>query len=203
MPRKFSWRKLNYLMAAIIIIIDGYIAVSPVLPQLDLWRRRHASAAVAGLPYQTKLDKSSPTAAKRQPVPQDDRLVIPALAINQKILSGKNPYVVNLGVWARPNTSTPPKGSNTVLVAHRFTYKGPSIFYSLGDLKKGDKVLVYWSGKEYDYTVNVNKIVDGTDLSVEDPTKNSQLTLYTCTPLWTADPKYRIVVTALPDGAGI
>ena len=198
--RGFGWRKLNYIMAAVIIIIDGYIAVSPLLPQFDLWRRRHASAAVAGLPYQTKLDKNSPIEIKRKPIPQDDRLVIPALAIDQKILSGKNPYIVNLGVWARPNTSTPPKGSNTVLVAHRFTYRGASIFYNLGNLKKGDKVVVYWSGKEYDYTVNANKIVNGSDLSVEDPTKNTELTLYTCTPLWTAHPKYRIVVTALPDG---
>ena len=201
--RGFGWRKLNYVMAAMIIIIDGYIAVLPVLPQLDLWRRRHASAAVAGLPYKTYLDKNSPVDIKRKPTPQDDRLVIPSLAIDQKIYSGKNPYVVNLGVWARPNTSTPPKGSNTVLVAHRFTYKGPAIFYSLGNLKKGDKVVVYWSGKEYDYTVNGSRIVDGSDLSVEDPTKKAELTLYTCTPLWTADPKYRIVVTALPDGANI
>jgi LPXTG-site transpeptidase (sortase) family protein len=198
--RGFGWRQANYLMAAVIIIIDGYIDVSPVLPQLDLWRRRHASAAVAGLPYQTKLDKNSSTENKRNPTPTDDRLVIPVLAIDQKILSGKNPYIVNLGVWARPNTSTPPKGSNTVLVAHRFTYKGPSIFYSLGNLKKGDKVVVYWSGKEYDYTVNASRIVDGTDLSVEGPTKQAELTLYTCTPLWTAHPQYRIVVTALPDG---
>lgn len=192
---------MNYTMAAVIIIIDGYIALSPVLPQLDLWRRRHASAAVAGLPYTTKLDKNSPVAVKRKPIPQDDRLVIPSLAIDQKILRGTNPYIVNLGVWARPNTSTPPKGGNTVLVAHRFTYKGPSIFYSLGDMKKGDKVAVYWSGKEYDYTVDSNKIVDGTDLAVENPTKFPELTLYTCTPLWTAHPQYRIVVTALPDGA--
>src|SRR6185312_776809 len=188
--RWFGWRRLNYLMAAVIIIVDGYIAVSPILPRLDLWRRRHAVAAVAGLPYKTNLDKTPTVGVKRKPVPTDDRLVIPSLAIDQKILSGKNPYIVNLGVWARPNTSTPPEGSNTVLVAHRFTYKGPSIFYSLGDLKKGDKVVVYWSGKEYDYTVSGNRIVDGTDLAVEDPTNNSQLTLYTCAPLWTAHPKY-------------
>lgn len=188
-------------MAAAIIGINGYIAISPVLPQFGLWWRRHASADVAGLPYKTKLDKNSAAAAKRAAIPTDDRLVIPSLAINQQILLGTNPYIVNLGVWARPNTSTPPKGSNTVLIAHRFTYKGPSIFYSLGNLKKGDKVVVYWSGKEYDYAVNSNRIVDQTDVSVENPTKQAELTLYTCTPLWTAHPQYRIVVTALPVGA--
>jgi len=194
-------RQINYLMAALIIIINGYIAVSPLWPQFDLWKRRHQTAAVAGLPYKTKLDKTSPAATIRAAIPTDNRLVIPRLALNQHIYTGAGAYLVNLGVWARPNASTPPKGSNTVLIAHRFTYKGPSIFYSLGDMQLGDKVVVYWQGKEYDYTVNGSKIVSASDVAVENPSSNPELTLYTCTPLWTAEPADRIVVTASLDGA--
>jgi len=193
-------KHFNLFLICLILLIDGYILVSPALPQLELWQRKHQTAAVAGLPYKTKLDKKSPATDKRTAIPADNRLVIPKIALNQHIYTGDHAYLVNLGVWARPNASTPPQGSNTVMVAHRFTYLGPATFYSLGSLSVGDPVVVYWQGKEYDYRVDNKKTVAATDLSVEDPSSKPELTLYTCTPLWTADPKYRIVVTASLEG---
>ena len=118
-----------------IIFINGYTLLAPLWPQLDLWKRQHQTAAVAGLPYKTKLDKKSPQAPQRAPIPSDDRLVIPAIALNAHIYTGTGAYLINLGVWARPNTSTPPSGSNTVMVAHRYNYTGATNFYSLGDLE--------------------------------------------------------------------
>lgn len=198
--KNLGWQRLNYLLAALIIIIDGYLVGAPFWPKFELWRRQHQTAAVAGLPYKTKLDKSSPAATKRAQIPTDNRLVIPKIALDQHIYVGTSAYLVNLGVWDKAQTSTPPKGGNTVMIAHRFTYLGPATFYSLGKLTTGDHIVVYWQGKEYDYTVFANKTVDATDLAVEAPSKKSILTLYTCTPLWTAEPKYRIVVTASLDG---
>ncbi len=197
--KNLNYKYLNYGLIGLILVINCYLVVSPFLPQLDLWKRKHNTATVAGLPYKTKLDKKSTASAKRVDTPTDNRLVIPSLALNQHIYTGSGAYLVNLGVWARPSTSTPPNGSNTVMIAHRFTYNGPSTFYSLDKIIAGDKVVVYWQAKEYDYTVSDTKTVDATDLAVEDPTPNPILTLYTCTPLWTAEPKYRIVVTATLD----
>lgn len=191
---------INWFLAGLIIIINGYLLVSPLLPRFDLWERQHQAHALAGLPYKTHLIKSSVNTPKRAAIPADNRLVIPKLALDNHIYTGAGAYLVNLGVWARPNASTPPNGSNTVLIAHRFTYNGPSIFYSLDKMAIGDKVIIYWAGQEYDYTVNRTQIVDATDVAVENPTAKPQLTLYTCTPLWTAEPKNRIVVTASLDG---
>lgn len=158
----------------------------------------HQAQANAGLPYQSQLAKGS---MGRKDIPTDSRLVIPKIALDQHIYEGTSPYLVNKGVWARPNTSTPPKGSNTVLVGHRFTYDGPATFYNLDKVAVGDPIVVYWRGKEYDYKVSETKVVPPTAIDVEAPTKDPQLTIYTCTPLWSA--KNRLVVVAKPIKAGV
>ncbi len=167
------------------------------MPQIDLWRRKHQATAVSGLPYKTNLDNNSSADSKRSGPPQDNRLIIPKLALNQHIYSGSAWWLVNKGVWALPNTSTPPFGSNTVMAAHRFTYDGPSIFYSLDKMALGDKIVIYWQKKEYDYTVKQTKVVPPTGTYILKGTDQPQLTLFTCTPLWSA--KDRLVVVAKLD----
>lgn len=192
-------RIVNRLLVAVILLINVYILLLPLLPQIDLWHRQQRAKALSGLPYKTVLKQSNQTDSARADIPSDNRLIIPKLAIDQHIYTGNSPYLVNKGVWAKPNASTPPLGSNTVLVAHRFTYSGKSIFYSLDRVDVGDKVVVYWQGKEYDYTVRNSTIVPASQVSVESPTDQAQLTLYTCAPLW--NPVDRLVVVASKDGA--
>ncbi|OGL24801.1 hypothetical protein A2884_02430 [Candidatus Saccharibacteria bacterium RIFCSPHIGHO2_01_FULL_48_12] len=191
-------RYANWLLIFLIVVINGYIIVSPLLPQLDLWRRKQQTQAVAGLPYKTETDQAKND--DRKEVPADNRLVIPKIALDQHIYQGTSPWLLHKGVWARPNTSTPPKGGNTVLTGHRFTYDGPATFYSLDKLAKGDKVVVYWQGKEFNYTVTETKVVAPTAVEIEKATASDQLTLYTCTPLWSA--KNRLVVVAKLDEKG-
>lgn len=83
-----------------------------------------------------------------------------------------------------------------MLVGHRFTYDGNGVFYHLDKLKVGDQLAVFWEGKKYQYTVTETKVVPATATEVEDQTQDPQLTLYTCTPLWSA--KDRLVVIAKP-----
>lgn len=193
---KSRLRYANWLLIFLILIINGYIIVSPLLPQIDLWRRKQQTQAVAGLPYQTKTDQGKND--DRKEIPADNRLVIPKLALDQHIYQGSSPKLLNKGVWARPNTSVPPEGGNTVLTGHRFTYDGPATFYSLDKMAKGDKIVIYWQGKEFDYTVTETKVVGPEAIEIEKATKGEQLTLYTCTPLWSA--KNRLVVVAKLDG---
>lgn len=194
-PSKLKYA--NWLLIALILLINGYVLLSPLIPQLELWWRKQQTKEVAGLPYQTKLDENSDKNDKRSDVPSDNRLVIPKLALNEHIWQGSNKWLLNKGVWARPQTSTPPQGGNTVLTGHRFTYDGPATFYSLDKLAIGDKIVLYWQGKEYDYTVTGTKVVPPTAIEVEESTKEPRLTVYTCTPLWSA--KDRLVVVAKLD----
>lgn len=183
---------VNIVLVVLIVAINGYVLAAPQIPRIELWRHKRQTNAVAGLPYKTTLDAHS--TAPRKDTPSDNRLVIPKIALDEHIYTGDSAYLVNKGVWARPNTSTPPKGGNTVLVGHRFTYDGPATFYSLDKVAKGDNIVVYWEGKEYDYQVETISVVPPTAIEVEAPTKDAQLTLYTCTPLWSA--KNRLVIVS-------
>lgn len=195
---EFSYKHLNRLLLALIIVINSYILLLPLLPKIQLVLHKNKLKAVSGLPYKTNLDSGS-TNNKRAEIPKDERLVIPKIALDEKIYQGDSQYLVNKGIWARPKTSTPPKDSNTVLVGHRFTYDGPATLYNLDKVAVGDKIVVYWGGKEYDYEVSETKVVAASAVEIEQASPNPKLTIYTCTPLWSA--KDRLVVIATPIGA--
>lgn len=188
---KQSWfdrrvRKINWLLLAAIIALNGYVVVMPLLPQVTYQVAQAFSepAAVDTPEARSSIDRST------------DHVIIPKISLNQKIWFGDNPKLVDMGVWHIPRSSTPDKGSNTVLAGHRFTYKDPSsaVFYHLDKVEIGDPIVAVYGGKLYTYRVNEKKIVEPTDVYVEDPTDDERLTLYTCHPLWSN--KQRLVLVA-------
>ena len=140
-------------------------------------------------------DKKVLGASTAQNKSQKNHVVIKKIGVDTNILEGLNESVLNRGVWRLPYTSTPDKGGNTVLTAHRYLEKvGPRTFYHLDKIEVGDKITVMWEGVEYQYDVISTQVVPSTAVEVEKPTLEPILTLYTCTPLWTS--KDRIVVRA-------
>jgi LPXTG-site transpeptidase (sortase) family protein len=182
--------RVNTLLLVAIVGINTYVMILPVLPAVTFWYKAHHSNTVARLDQQLH-----PLTAKSPPVPPGDRIVIPSMQLDQPINEGADMRVLNKGLWLRPATSAPDKGSNTVIVGHRFTYTNPrGTFYFLDKVHVGDEIGVFWHGKKYLYRVNTTAVVPPTATDVESATDQSQLTLYTCTPLW--NPKDRLVVTA-------
>ncbi len=182
-------RKLNNLLTIVIICLGMYLIISPLLPQANYWLR-HITGRTGTIPYVNSLNISG----NQKPIPKENRLVIPQIDLNAEVFDGPYASTLSKGIWHRPKTSTPDQGSNTVLVAHRFTYRSPAIFYNLDKMKKDDTFVLYWGGKEYDYKVREIKTVQPTDTYIEEPTPEPILTLYTCTPLWTS--KERLVIIA-------
>ncbi len=177
-------RGINRSLLVIIILLNAYVLAAPFWPQASY---RIAEAV------STTQDVDTPEA--RQEIDRStDHIVIPRLRLDEKIWIGDNERLVNKGVWHIPHSSTPDKGSNTVLVGHRFSYKDPAVFYHLDKVEVGDPIVVAWDGKLYTYRVDGSKIVKPTDVYVEDPSDESMLTLYTCHPLWSI--RERLVVTA-------
>ncbi len=122
-------------------------------------------------------------------------LIIPSILVDSEINEGPDEKVLKNGVWRRPFTSVPSQGGNTVLVAHRFLYtNGPKTFYHLNKIKINDKIVIFWEGSEYEYRVSEVLEVGKDEVWVEDYSDEAILTLYTCTPLWTAEK--RLVVRA-------
>ncbi len=123
------------------------------------------------------------------------RVVIPSVSIDINITES----AVKDGFWETSETTAshgmgspnPGQTGNAVLFAHA----RPGLFYNLKDLKKDDIVYVFTAKKWYAYKVEKIDSVFPDQVEVIAPTKNEQITLYTCTGY--ADEK-RLIVVAKP-----
>jgi sortase A len=190
----FTLRKFNNILSFVVIIIGLYLIVTPILPQIDYWLRDKSPAVIA--PYGGDLAKSVDNNSSLPP-PIDNRIVIPSIGVNEPIIESSTINSINDGgTWRRPNTAKPPDMDNTVIVAHRFFGNDISTFYHLDKLEVGQLLAIYWEGEEILYEVTETKVVNPSNTEIENSTTEQQLTLYTCTPIWTA--RDRLVVIAKP-----
>lgn len=173
-----------------LIADDGTVAAPETENPLQILTNVR-EAVNAPLPTPRRV-KAKVTQKKR---PADNRLVIPKIGVNLPIVEGDNSEnALWKGAWRVTDSSNPKEGGNTVLSAHRFRYRPPSnlTLYLLDQVKKGDVMIVYWEGKEYDYRVSDTKIVPRENTDIAEPTLTDQLTVFTCHPLFST--KERLVV---------
>ncbi|MDO8964783.1 MAG: sortase [Coriobacteriia bacterium] len=147
-------------------------------------------------PYTTRLGSDLAPREAREPghgKPSGDRVVIPRIAVNARVVAGRTDDALRHGVWLQPPSVAPGQPGTTVLAGHRIR----SQFVLLHELRRGDVVLLYWKGREYDYRVRSTAVLDGdapkTPVTVGG---EEQLVLYTCTPRWEGN--LRAVVYATP-----
>lgn len=191
-------RRFNSFLTFIIVLLGLYIAFSPFLPQIDYWLRDKSPETIA--PYGGRLAKSENSDTSNPP-PEENRIVIPSISLNEPILESSNIGIIkDGGTWRRPKSSNPTKDSNTVIVGHRYYQNNTSTFYNLDKVEVGQLLAIYWEGEEILYEVTETKVVDPSEVNIESATTEKQLTLYTCTPIWTA--KNRLVVIAKPVDLG-
>lgn len=183
---------VNDVLLGLIILINGYVILAPQFPKLQFWWDDHLTDTKQVLTDQIKTAKNQNLST------QANTLIVPAMFLDTPVLEApiKETYrILDQGIWRWPLGSTPDKGGNTVLIGHRFTYTNPKgLFYSMDRLRKGDIIGITWSNKMYTYKVSNIREVAPTETSITDPSDDSKLTLYTCTPLW--NPINRLVVTA-------
>lgn len=195
-PNQKRWQRINTFLFVVIVVVNLYVIGVPFLPQLLFiissqgGKQQQLESLIAPTPSAPTDSESSANASK------PDRLIIPSMLLDQTVVEGSNMYrSLDQGVWRWPSGSTPDKGSNTILIGHRFTYTQPKgVFYFLNKVAVGDKMGVIWDGKTYTYEVKQISVVPPTESSILIATNTPTLTLYTCTPLWS--PKQRLVVRA-------
>lgn len=184
--------RINTGLLSLIILINGYIIAAPLVPTLSYWWSEHFNHT------SQKLEKQLTAPSHSTPgdsVPKENRLIVPSMQLDAEIFEGPSATTLRKGLWHRPASSTPDKGGNTVIAGHRFTYTDPQgVLYYLNKVAVGDTIGLYWNGVKYVYTVTEVRVVPPTEVSVEAPTSDNRLTLYTCTPLWS--PHDRLVVIA-------
>lgn len=185
-------RHLNTGLSFIVLLLAVYIMFAPFLPSMQFWGKKLLHDRP---PLVTQNMSQAKGVTTKETMPADNTLVIPSINLQQVVYDGASASTLSKGVWHRPHTSSPDAGSNTVVVGHRFTYTNPEgVFYSLDKIHPGDTIVLYWQQKKYRYTVSRTFVVPPTAVEIEQPTKQPMLTLYTCTPLWSAHD--RLVIQA-------
>jgi len=193
MSLSITHETVNNILAGVVVVLGIYIALGPFWPNVQLWFSGIFDAN-NGYAYSGQLTELEGVEGG-DGAPDGNTLVIPAISLDEKVVEGEQIGVIENGdVWRRPNTSTPDVGGNTVIIGHRWSYSNPSTFYHLDKMSVGDKFSVYWNDEEYVYEVSETKVVPATAVDIEGPSEEAKLTLYTCTPLWTA--KDRLVVVS-------
>ncbi len=179
-------RGVNDVLTVVVAIMCLYVLILPFWPLVQ-FRFKDKS-----VPFQITSQATNKAAA--EPRPTDNRLLIPKLGMSEQIHLG-GAESLSKGVWLRPNGSVPSSDSNTVVVGHRFTYSiSEAVFYHLDKVAVNDLIALYWNNQEFNYKVREVKVVPATAIEIEEPTVEPILTLYTCTPIWSA--KDRLVVVA-------
>jgi len=186
-----SWRHANNFLTIAIVAICLYVIVPPIVPGVQFWfaERLGIHNSIQFPIYSLPATRNTKSTQK----PRDNRVEIPSAHINELLVQGATTRSLNNGIWVIPHTSTPDAGSNTVLAGHRFMYTN-QLFYNLDKVKMNDVVAIFWQGKEYNYQVTSITVVPPSAVDIQNPTEQSTLTMYTCTPLWTS--KNRLVVKA-------
>ncbi len=187
----------NKMLVGVIVSFAFFVMLDPFIPALS-YEVKNLSARKA---FAQETDGYGTISLPPMPKPNltsdMNRLVIPKISVEQEIIESTTIKGIGDKAWRRPNGATPDEGSRTVIIGHRYATIGgkrESVFYNLPKLEKGDLAYVYWEGKVYTYEVFDKKIVPANAVQVEFRTAEPILTLYTCTPLWTA--KNRLVVDA-------
>jgi len=188
-----NYRRANTVLLVLIIAVNGYILAAPFWPQLvSWWQLNHTNQRQQ---LQALVDAPAPPPSANK-IP--NHIVIPDMALNAKIGDGSyaNRYqVLHKGIWRDGRGSTPDQPGNTVLAGHRFTYTQPrGVLYSLNKVRVGSDIAVFWNNSKYRYRVREIKTVNPNDTSIQNPTQDKRLTIYTCTPLY--HPTKRLVVIA-------
>jgi LPXTG-site transpeptidase (sortase) family protein len=198
MTKRDKLRSFNNALTSVVVVAALYSMVIPFMPGL---KYRFITSKNPAAPYSGQLATVSGNKPADKPVelPKANRIVIPSARIDQPIIEGSGLWVIDSGGSWRKNlwVQSPKDVGNTVIVGHRFTYTNPDgAFYHLDKVGVGDKLALYWEGEELLYEVSEIKVVPADAVAVEANTGDRTLTLYTCTPLVTAE--NRLVVIAKP-----
>src|SRR3954468_22106508 len=121
------------------------------------------------------------------------RLLIPRLGMDEIVLEGVDPDVLNAGPGHLPGSAFPGESGNAVISAHRDRH-----FARLADVRVGD-TLSTESGTHRDRWVVISKRVIDADAPAIFRTQRATLTLTPCWPIrYVGTAPERLIVTARP-----
>jgi len=118
------------------------------------------------------------------------RIRVPALSVDAPIVQGDGWEQLKKGVGQHIGSANPGSTGNVVLSAHNDIFG--EIFRHLDQLEVGDEITIETQTRTYTYVVNTTRIVEPTEVSVLEQTREALVTLISCYPY--LDNSQRIVV---------
>lgn len=109
-------------------------------------------------------------------------LMIPKIDLKVAIEQGVDNETLKYSVGHFKETALPGEKGNFCLIGHR-SYTYGQFFNRLDEINKDDEIMVNSNGKEYKYKVTDINVVEPEEISVLNPTDDSEITLITCTPI--------------------
>ncbi|QPA30745.1 class D sortase [Thermaerobacillus caldiproteolyticus] len=180
----------------------GLMAVGFALVLLNGYKYEKGINAAKPLPKETATKATStPTKTAAAIYPRQPKLgenigelIIPKLNASLPIYHGTNEDELEKGVGHYAGSVLPGEPDNCVLAGHRDT-----VFRKLGEVGKGDLLIVKTVAGEFTYKVRKVRIVDADDRTVIVPKPKATLTVSTCYPFHYigAAPKRYILIANL------
>ncbi|QQG43100.1 MAG: sortase [Candidatus Daviesbacteria bacterium] len=168
---------------------DQLLGVKRTLPKIIKSDQTQATTSATPLP------KVSLTPLSIDPIDTNFGIVIEKINANSKVIADVSPTderqygrALLQGVAHAQGTAYPGQKGNIYLFSHstdapwniiRFN----AVFYLLRELEPGDRVVMFYQNKRYDYLVYDKRVVSSTDVSfLTNQYDQSVLTLQTCDP---------------------
>ena len=104
-------------------------------------------------------------------------LEIPRLSLSSIVMEGDDEASLLIAAGHLPDTPLPWEPGNSAVAAHR-----DADFRPLKDIQVGDVIRFHMADSLLEYVVRETRIVEQTEVSVLNPTKEPTLTLITCYP---------------------
>jgi sortase A len=143
-------------------------------------------------PLPTGPAKVAPTTAAPPDGSPVGEIRIPAIGIDQVIVSGTATQDLRQGPGHYTNTPLPGQAGNVGVAGHRTTYGHP--FYNLNVLKTGDPIVLTTVQGVFVYDTTGSQVVSPSDGNILQNQPGAWVTLTTCNPRFSASS--RLVVTA-------
>jgi sortase A len=118
-------------------------------------------------------------------------MTIPKIDLKVAIGEGVDNETLKFAVGHFEGTAMPGDKGNFAVAGHR-SYTYSEYFNRLDEVQVGDEILVKTKNNEFRYKVYEKKVVEPTEVSVLDKTKDATITLVTCTPIRVAT--HRLII---------
>lgn len=142
------------------------------------------------------IDKNSGN-PNQKPPSEDIKAIgimkIPKIDLKVAIGEGVGNEILKYAVGHFTGTAMPGQKGNFCVAGHR-SYTYSEYFNRLDEVVIGDSIIVKTQKGEFTYKVYEKKVVEPTETSVLNPTKDATLTLVTCTPIRVAT--HRLIIKA-------